>query len=360
MAKVFLKNATKIFGKTVVAVNNLTMQIPENELVCLLGPSGCGKTTTMRIIAGLETPTSGRVYINDQDVTDLPPKKRNISMVFQLPAVYETLTAYENIAFPLRCQNQPREKIKKRVGELVELFEILKEDLERKAIRLAVSDRQRISLAHAFAIPRNVYLLDEPLSNLDPKSRTDLRIKIKQIQKRIGETLIYVTHDQSEALTLADRIAVMHEGKLLQYDVAENVYSNPTNTFVGWFLGNPGMNFVDCVYIRRDGKRLLDAGSFKYEIGDIKELDEDRELMLGIRPENIDVSQTKKEGWIPCECTYTEVIGSRLLLHLQIGDIVVKAKVGADLPASESKRVWMNFPSEYVRLFDRKTKNTIS
>ena len=363
MADITLDHLTKVFDKTVVAVADLTIQIPTGCVVSLLGPSGCGKTTTMRMIAGLEKPTQGRILIDGKDVTHLQPKERDIAMVFQLPVNYDTLSAYDNLAFPLIAKKVGKKEIERQIEKTTELFEIPKAVLKERITNLGLSDRQRISLAHAFIIPRNLYLLDEPLSNLDPKGREDLRIKIKDVQMKIGQTILYVTHDQSEALTLADKIAIMRDGKLLQYSDTQEIFDHPQNDFVGWFLGNPGMNFIPCQYRKEKDNYILDAGVFQYRTDAIKfeaPMPAERRLRLGIRPEHVQISAEKKPGWIHSRCEVIEPIGNRLLLFQKIGEVEIVVKTSRNVPISEKADAWLNFPAHHVRLFDNDTGDAIA
>ncbi|RLE52516.1 MAG: glycerol-3-phosphate ABC transporter ATP-binding protein, partial [Candidatus Methanomethylicota archaeon] len=240
MVKIHLEHVTKVFGE-VVAVDDVTLTIREKEFMVLLGPSGCGKTTTLRIIAGLEEPTKGEVYIDDQPVTYLPPKDRDIAMVFQNYALYPHMKVYDNIAFPLKLRKYPKEEIDKMVKEVAEMLHI--EDLlDRMPKQLSGGEQQRVALARALIRRPKAFLLDEPLSNLDAKLRVVMRAELKRLQKELGVTTVYVTHDQAEAMTMADRIAVMKDGKVLQVGSPADVFNKPVNLFVAGFIGSPPMN----------------------------------------------------------------------------------------------------------------------
>ncbi len=358
MAHITLEGLTKVFGGTVEAVKDLSLEIPDGSVVSLLGPSGCGKTTTMRMIAGLETPTRGRILIDGRDVTRTSPRDRDMAMVFQLPVNYDTLSVKDNLAFPLMAKKMGQRDINRRIDETVSLFEIPRHYLKKKIAGLGLSDRQRISLAHAFVVPRNLYLLDEPLSNLDPEGREDLRIKIKNVQTQIGQTILYVTHDQSEAMTLADKIAIMQEGRLLQFSLTREMFDDPQTEFVGWFLGNPGMNFISCVYKRENGRGLLVADGFQYKPERMvipRDTPPETALHLGIRPEHVRISGEKRKGWIPSRCELTEPIGSRLLLFLRIGEDLVTVKTHRSIGVGEGTDAWLSFPEEDVRFFHGET-----
>jgi len=364
MAKVLLKNVTKVFGSKVRAVDNLTLEIPDKGFISLLGPSGCGKTTTMRIIAGLEKPTSGKVYFDNEDVTDIHPRERDVAMVFQFPVLYPAISIFENIAFPLQARKIPKEEIKQRVNKIAKLFGLTK-ILSKRPRELDMGLKQRAVLARTFIRQPKICLLDEPLTNVDPKTRIELRTILKKMQSEFNETVVYVTHDQSESLTLADMIAVMDKGKLLQYDTPENIYETPANTFVAWFIGNPGMNFINCSFKKLNGKFYLNAKTFKYDITPLaktvkKEASSDK-LILGIRPEHIQISLDMKPSWIKSKCVVTEPLGNRMIIHLDIGDQqVVKAKSSSLVDISPGDTVWINFPSDNIRIFDGKSYNLIS
>ena len=353
MVEVYLEHITKIFG-SVVAVDDLTLRFKEGHLTSLLGPSGCGKTTTLRIIAGLETPTKGRVYFNEQDVTDVPTEKRNVALVFQMPTVYPTMNVYDNLALPLRIRGLSKQDIDKRIKEVSELMGI-RHVLDRMPSSLDAGTTQKVALAHAFIKEPGVYLLDEPLTNVDPVTRIELRTLLKQIQKKYKATIIYVTHDQTESMTLADYIAVMRLGKLLQFDTPEKIYMTPKNTFVGWFIGNPGMNFLDATFDQQRGA-LIGEG-FEYGLSEeFKRILAEKnatEVKLGIRPEHILVKKEAKQG-IKAKCTLVEPFsGDRKILHLEVGGIELKAKVSILLDVKEGETVSLEFPPEHVHIYDK-------
>lgn len=361
MARVYLEGLTKIFEGKVIAVSELTLEIPDKGLVSLLGPSGCGKTTTMRIIAGLETPTEGRVYFDGQDVTDIPPEERNVAMVFQFPVVYPGMTVFENIAFPLVARKVPKGEIQRRVTEVATIFGIV-DVLPKKVHALDAGTKQKVVLARTFVRHPHVYLLDEPLTSVDPSTRVELRTVLKRLQSHLGQTMVYVTHDQSEALTLADHIAVMNEGKLLQYGSPEEVYNNPKNTFVGYFLGNPGMNFVDCLIQEEGGMCVLNAEDFRVSLPDFPssllcDL-RGRKIIFGIRPENLEVSLESTPESISFSVLLVEPVGNRLVVHLKRGSKVLKAKVTRQEIALQQE-VWVRFPLEFLKFFDSETLEAV-
>jgi len=362
LVRIFLDHVTKIFGdkkKRVVAVDDVTLDIPDGAFVGLLGPSGCGKTTTLRIIAGLETPTKGRVYFNEEDVTDWEPRKRNVAMVFQFPVLYPTITVYENIALPLKAAKEPEAEVRKKVKEIAELVGIT-EFLGEKPLRLDVNVRQKVALAKALIRDPSVFILDEPLTVLDPKARIELRTKLKEIQLGLKKTMIYVTHDQTEALTLAEKIAVMNAGKILQYDTPEALYNNPANTFVGWFIGNPGMNLIECNVVEENDKLYLSTeGGFRYDISfiadELKKLGLPKNVVLGIRPEFVEIGS----GPLEAKCIHVEYAGNRIILHLESYDRTLKAKTPITVKAKPGDTLRIDFVKEKIKLFDPKTGNAI-
>ena len=358
MAKVVLKNLTKRFGE-VVAVNKLSLKVKDKEFVVLLGPSGSGKTTALRCIAGLETPDEGEIYIGDRLVNDLEPKDRNIAMVFQSYALYPHMTVFENLAFPLECAGFPKEEIREKVRRVAELLKI-SDLLNRKPRQLSGGQQQRVALGRAIIREPKVFLMDEPLSNLDAKLRVYMRAELKKLQKELGVTTIYVTHDQIEAMTMADRVAILNEGILQQFGSPDHVYARPSNIFVAGFIGSPPTNFFDCT-LTEEG--VLDAGEFKYPLP--KDLAEtiaktvtSNKVILGIRPQHIKVYRRKKADKLIKAHLYTiEPLGEMVILDLKVGDNLVKAIV--DLEFKVAEKLWIEFPIEKIYLFDKKTGKSL-
>ncbi|QOJ79148.1 ABC transporter ATP-binding protein [Infirmifilum lucidum] len=295
MVRVRLENVSKTFKGGVDAVKNLNLEVKDKEFVVLLGPSGCGKTTTLLMIAGVYKPNSGYIYFDDTIVNDLEPKDRNIGMVFQSYALYPHMTVYENIAFPLRLKKLPKQEIDARVREVSSMLKI--EDLlNRKPSQLSGGQQQRVALARAIVKQPQLFLMDEPLSNLDAKIRVEVRAELKRLQRELGITTIYVTHDQAEAMSLADRIAVMNRGELQQYATPEELYNNPANTFVASFIGSPPANLLDAEVVLEPHPRVEVAGaSFALPedlAGVFKERGETRVTIM-LRPEHIKVKRGK-------------------------------------------------------------------
>jgi len=363
MAKVMIKNLTKRFGN-VIAVNNLNLMVEDKEFLVLLGPSGCGKTTTLRCIAGLEYPDEGEIYIGNTLVNDLPPKDRDIAMVFQSYALYPHMNVFDNIAFPLKIRKLPRDEINKRVKEVAELLKI-SHLLDRKPKQLSGGERQRVALGRAIVRNPQVFLMDEPLSNLDAKLRVYMRAELKKLQKELGVTTIYVTHDQVEAMTMADKIAIMNLGVLQQVGTSYEVYHYPSNLFVAGFIGSPPMNFVHCTLKESNGLYLLDSGEFVIHLtNDIGEIIKERisssEIVLGVRPEDILISkefgaQNSVEG----EVYVTEPMGSEMIVDVKVGSEILKVKSHAEMDVNIGDKVWLTFKIDKIHLFDKKTEKSI-
>ncbi len=358
MAEVEFENVTKKFGDF-VAVENLNLKIGDGEFFVLLGPSGSGKTTTLRMIAGLEKPTEGRIYIGDEDVTDLPPKDRNIAMVFQNYALYPHLTVYDNMAFALRLRRKgfkrlyTKEEIDERVRNAAQILHI-EEQLHKKPSQLSGGQRQRVALGRALVRNPRVFLFDEPLSNLDAKLRAEMRVELKKLHQKLKATMVYVTHDQLEAMTLGNRIAVLNKGKIMQVDDPLNLYSKPRNLFVARFIGSPEMNIIPCTL--NDG--YLDFGEFKLKVpediyGMMRDY-EGKELKFGIRPEDVLDSLFAKdvEGErINAIVEVTEPLGSEILAHLKIGEIEILAKFPPVVKVNAGDKMKVVFNKRKMHIF---------
>jgi len=365
LARVEIKGLRKEFEGT-VAVEGLDLSIKDKEFVVLLGPSGCGKTTTLRCVAGLEDADAGEIYIGDRLVNELDPKERNIAMVFQSYALYPHMTVYQNIAFPLENAKVAEREIVQRVNRTARLLQI-ETLLNRKPVQLSGGQRQRVALGRAIVREPSVFLMDEPLSNLDAQLRVIMRAELKKLQKNIGITTIYVTHDQVEAMTMADRVALMRKGELQQYDGPRTLYDRPANEFVASFIGSPPINLIPCDV--QDGG-TLDAGDFQIPVpeqlaGPLQAF-ATRQVSLGIRPQDLNVSPRsgtpEPDGVIlsrfppssvPAEIYTTEPLGDSTILDLKVGAILLKALVGAKFEAEEGDKVDVRFPSDRIHLFDR-------
>ena len=356
MVRVRLVNLCKYFGK-VKAVDNLNLDIRDGEFVALLGPSGCGKTTTLLMIAGIYKPTKGYIYFDDRIVNDLPPKDRNVGMVFQSYALYPHMTVYDNIAFPLKLKKVPKQEIDRKVREVAKFLRI-ENLLDRKPSQLSGGQQQRVALARALAKEPQLFLMDEPLSNLDAKLRVTMRAELKRLQKELGITTIYVTHDQVEAMTMADRIAVMNEGKLQQYGEPQELYNKPANVFVAGFIGSPPMNFLDGSLVERDGEMYIDFGVFEIKLPSdmaqvLKEANASSEVIFGIRPEDIKIGEGDLEG----EVYVVEPMGKDSIVHINMGgDIIIRALVSGSAAFAMQEKVKLTFDMSKAHVFDKKTE----
>jgi len=345
MTRVELRHVTKRFGK-VVAVDDLSLEVGKGEFFVLLGPSGCGKTTTLRIIAGLETPDRGSVLFDGEDVTRFSPAKRGVSMVFQSYAIWPHMTVYENIALPLKVRELPREEVDRRVREAARLMRI--EDLlDRYPFQLSGGQRQRVAVARALAVTPRVLLMDEPLSNLDALLRVQARAELKRLQYETKLTTIYVTHDQLEAMVLADRVAVMNAGRILQVGPPEEVYNRPANRFVAHFIGSPPINFFEGV-VERDG---INVGFAKLPAApEAPESYMGKRVIVGVRPE--DVLLTPTPGFVELEgdVWLVENLGGDYVVIVSVGDAVIRVKSNKR-PSGSKVRIYIN-PMK-IHVFDK-------
>ncbi len=363
MVGVKLENLVKRFGN-VTAVDHLSLEIRDGEFVVLLGPSGCGKTTTLRLIAGLELPDEGRVLFGDRDVTYLPPRERNISMVFQSYAVWPHMTVYENIAFPLKIKKRPEQEIREKVTWAARLLQI--EDLlDRYPHQLSGGQRQRVAVARAIVVEPDVLLMDEPLSNLDALLRVLMRSELKKLQRRIKVTTIYVTHDQVEAMVMADRVAVMNKGRLQQVGTPQEVYDKPANLFVAGFIGSPRMNLFDASVVRRGDALVLDAGGLEITLPpSYAALIGDREtVVVGIRPEDIHPADRVPPGVEPHEfegtVDFVEPLGSDTIVHIKTPGPVLLMKVPGSYPVSIGDKVKAYMNLKKLHVFDKASEKAI-
>jgi len=361
MAEIRLDSVRKVFGK-VVATRDVSLTIYDREFMVLLGPSGCGKTTLLRCIAGLEQVDAGRIIIGGVDVTDLPPRKRRIAMVFQSYAVFPHLTVFENIAFGLRMQRTPDAEVKRRVRSAAELLQIA-DLLQRYPVQLSGGQRQRVAVARALAVQAEVLLMDEPLSNLDALLRLEMRAELKRLLKELHATVVYVTHDQVEALSLGDRIAVMRNGAVLQCDTPLKVYDYPANDFVGGFIGNPPMNFLTGQVITSNGRVVAAAGGAEFEPPPAVQAALDKQpgagVWLGIRAENITASATPVAGALCGEVLVIEPLGSHNLITVQVQGERVKVNTHADAPFAPGQAIWLRLAQDKIRWMDRATGQAI-
>ena len=372
MASVTLKNIYKRYPGGVTAVSDFNLDIQDKEFVILVGPSGCGKSTTLRMIAGLEEISDGELYIGDRLVNDVAPKDRDIAMVFQNYALYPHMTVYENMAFGLKLRKTPKDEIKRRVDEAARILDI-EHLLDRKPKALSGGQRQRVALGRAIVREPKVFLLDEPLSNLDAKLRAQMRTELSKLHIRLGTTFIYVTHDQTEAMTMGDRIVVMKDGFIQQVDTPQNLYDRPVNMFVAGFMGSPQMNFIDATLVSKDGKYAVEFGTeeskYVVEVPDSKAKPENfaeyagKEVVLGIRPENIHDEEmflsAAKTGVIECNVEVTELMGAETYLYLNcIGNNLI-ARVSPRCTARTGDVIKVAIDINKMHLFDKETEECI-
>ena len=364
MAEVRIMNMSKRFGE-VEAVKNLTLTIEDGEFLVLLGPSGCGKTTTLRSVAGLEHPEEGDIYIGQRRVNDLSPADRDIAMVFQFYALYPHLSAYDNIAFPLRAQKTPKDEVDRKVHEAARLLRI-EHTLPYRPSQLSIGEQQRVALGRALVREPSVFLMDEPLTNLDAKLRVEMRAELKHLQRRLGTTMIYVTHDQTEAMSMGQRIAVMNLGELQQVDTPLEVYDHPATLFVAGFIGSPPMNFIQCTLVEEEGQaRLKDkSGHFSLKISHelkskIVAKATGPDLILGIRSENVHLYREEHPDSIPVPVHVCEPLGDEIIYGLRVGENIILAKTPPTFDLEMESRVWMHFDQSRMHLFDKKSEKAI-
>lgn len=362
-----MNNLTKEY-EDVLAAGDINLEIKPEEFFTLLGPSGCGKTTTLYLIAGLLEPDKGEIWIGDRLETSAeknisnPPQERDVAMVFQDYAIYPHMSVFDNIAFSLQVKGVDDEKIEERVKKTAELLDIAGL-LDRKPGQLSGGQRQRVALGRAIIRKPKVFLMDEPLANLDARLRVSARGELRKLQKRLGVTTVYVTHDQAEAMTMSDRIGVMEEGVMQQVGTPDEIYSSPANLFVANFIGSPPMNLIEGKISGGDENALLDMGSFKYklpiEAREIKEKAETPEIILGTRPEHISILREKKENTIGAEVELIEPVGKELNIHLKVGEETLIALVDPNSEFEIGEEVWLLPEQDKIHVFDKKTGKTI-
>ena len=358
MARVTLDRVTKRFGK-VTAVSEATLDIADREFLVLVGPSGCGKSTLLRMIAGLEEITGGEVRIGDRVVNDLAPKDRDIAMVFQNYALYPHMDVYKNMAFGLKMRGHPKDEIDQRVREAAAILEI-EPLLSRKPAQLSGGQRQRVAMGRAIVRKPAVFLFDEPLSNLDAKLRVQMRLEIKRLHKRLETTIVYVTHDQVEAMTLADRVAIIKDGVLQQAAPPLEVYDKPANAFVAGFMGSPGMNFLAAT-VEAEGETLVAKGdgfalALPARFRAIPDL-AGRPLTLGIRPERICIEGWSKAPNAPLAATVevTEPVGSEIYTYIRVGPQLLAARTKSENPPTVGRTSDWFVDADSIKLFDTET-----
>ena len=369
MANVSLKNIYKIYDGDVVAVSDFNLEIDDKEFIILVGPSGCGKSTTLRMIAGLEDISKGELYIGEKLVNDVAPKDRDIAMVFQNYALYPHMTVYENMAFSLKLRKMPKDETRRRVEEAARILGI-EELLERKPKALSGGQRQRVALGRAIVRNPKVFLLDEPLSNLDAKLRAQMRTEISKLYQRLGTTFIYVTHDQTEAMTMGTRIVVMNHGFVQQVDTPQMLYDKPCNKFVAGFIGSPQMNFIDGKISKKNGEFYLDFSKYSFRLPASKsengKLDAyvGKEVTFGIRPEHVhdefEFVSNAKDGILEAKVDVTELMGAEIYLYLIVDGSAITARVEPTSKAKPGDVIKAAFDLEKVHIFDKETEQIIT
>ena len=378
MASVSLREIYKKYPGGVIAVSDFNIEIKDKEFIILVGPSGCGKSTTLRMIAGLEEISEGELYIGDRLVNDIAPKDRDIAMVFQNYALYPHMTVFENMAFGLKLRKVPKDEIARKVEEAARILDI-SHLLDRKPKALSGGQRQRVALGRAIVREPQVFLLDEPLSNLDAKLRAQMRTEISKLHKKLGTTFIYVTHDQTEAMTMGDRIVVMKDGYIQQIDSPTNLYQNPVNQFVAGFIGSPQMNFIDAKLLKIDGKYTVEFGSedtktsrgkkFYVEVPEAKADAEileplvDQEVVLGVRPECIHDEEmfisAATTGVLEATVEVTEMMGAETYLYLNCENIPLTARVSPRSTARPQDVIKVAIDPNRIHLFDKETEKSL-
>jgi len=366
MAQVSLKNVSKIYANGVKVVDKINLGVENKEFMVLVGPSGCGKSTTLRMIAGLEEISEGSLYIGDKIVNDVPAKDRDIAMVFQNYALYPHMTVFENMAFGLKLRRYPKNEIMQRVNEAAEILGI-KHLLTRRPREISGGERQRVAVGRAIVRKPMAFLFDEPLSNLDAKLRVQMRTEIHKLHNKLQTTIIYVTHDQVEAMTMGDRIAIMKSGYLQQVDDPIHVYDHPRNKFVAGFIGSPPMNFMNGKIIRKEGRLYFDEGRIQAKIAEAmsKNLEnyEGKDIAFGIRAEDIynkDSSmQVVKDCVVKVRCEVVEPMGSEVYLYLNTGKSPFIARVGSHDRPKVNQDMSVVFDMKKAHFFNIETEETI-
>lgn len=360
MASITFKHVNKTYPGNVEIVPDLNLEIKDKEFVILVGPSGCGKSTTLRMIAGLEDITSGEVLIGDRVVNDVEPKDRDIAMCFQNYALYPQMTVYENIAFGLKLRKVPKDEIDKKVHEAAQILD-LEQLLDRKPKALSGGQRQRVALGRAMVRNPAVFLLDEPLSNLDAKLRTSMRSEISKLHKKLDTTFVYVTHDQIEAMTMADRIVVMKDGKLQQFDTPQVLYDEPCNLFVAGFIGSPQMNFLDTQVVEDGGKVAVKVGDSLISLNEKKVAALrpyiGKTVIIGIRPEDFIAGAT--ENTITATVELCEQMGAENNLYMECAGSKIIVKMPSDVAPKEQTEFKVGVKTDKIHVFDKETEQAI-
>jgi len=366
MAQVILKDVWKIYPNNVEVVKNVSLEIKDKEFLVLVGPSGCGKTTTLRMVAGLEDITKGEIFIGEKKVNDVSPKDRDIAMVFQNYALYPHMNVYDNMAFGLKLRKLSREEIEKKVNDAAKLLDI-GHLLKRKPAELSGGQRQRVAMGRAIVREPQVFLMDEPLSNLDAKLRVQMRAELQKLHHNLGITTIYVTHDQTEAMTLGDRIVVFNGGVIQQVDTPLELYKKPANKFVAGFIGSPSMNFIDSKVIAKNNALYVEGEGFSLKVPSeySSQLDnyKDKDVVFGIRPEDIHdagfAQDCSEDSCVSIPVEVTEPMGSEIYVYLKMGKNSIVARVVSFSSARVGSDLKVYFDMKKMHLFDKGNDNSI-
>ena len=360
LAGITLKNVKKIYDNSYTAVHDFSIEIKDREFIILVGPSGCGKSTTLRMIAGLEDISSGELYIGEKLVNQVPPKGRDIAMVFQNYALYPHMSVYKNMAFALEMRKMPKDEIRKKITETAKSLDIT-ELLDRKPKALSGGQRQRVALGRAMVREPSVFLLDEPLSNLDAKLRTQMRAEIKELHRKLKATFVYVTHDQTEAMTMGDRIVVMKDGYVQQADTPRELYNNPVNTFVAEFIGSPQMNLIRAKVIGDKGKirikileHFIDVPEEKVKKGNLIKY-QGSEVIFGIRPEDTFISR-ESANTLEATIEICELMGDSSYIHMKAGENNIICKYPSLFSGEKGEKVTVRFDMAKAHFFDTETE----
>jgi multiple sugar transport system ATP-binding protein len=369
MANVSLRHIYKIYDGGVTAVTDFNLEIEDKEFIILVGPSGCGKSTTLRMIAGLEDISKGELYIGDMLANDVAPKDRDIAMVFQNYALYPHMTVYDNMAFGLKLRKTPKEEIKERVQEAARILGI-EQYLDRKPKALSGGQRQRVALGRAIVRDPKVFLLDEPLSNLDAKLRAQMRTEISKLYQRLGTTFIYVTHDQTEAMTMGTRIVVMKDGFIQQVDTPQHLYDLPCNEFVAGFIGSPQMNFIDATLEKKGSDFFVKFAGYSVKLPASKseggKLDNyvGKAVRVGIRPEHVhdepELLAKYSDSVIEANVDVTELMGAEIYLYVNVEGIPLIARVEPSSKAQPGDKIKIALETDRIHIFDPETEQTIT
>jgi multiple sugar transport system ATP-binding protein len=365
MASLSLKHIYKVYQGNVTAVKDFNLDIEDKEFIVFVGPSGCGKSTTLRMIAGLEEITQGELYIGEKLVNDVAPKDRDIAMVFQNYALYPHMSVYDNMAFGLKLRKVPKTEIEKKVKEAARVLDI-EHLLDRKPKALSGGQRQRVALGRAIVREPKVFLMDEPLSNLDAKLRVQMRTEISKLHKRLQTTFIYVTHDQTEAMTMGTRIVVMKDGVIQQVDTPQYIYDHPQNIFVAGFIGSPQMNFVDAKLEEKNGKLIVVFGEDSLVLPEEKAAFlkqkgyAGKDVIMGIRPENLDEAEGTEVGSVvEASVEVTELMGAETYIYLSKGKANMVARVNGTSKAKAGDKIKISFDTDKIHIFDKETELTV-